>query len=231
MEHIFASLIVFCGAATAQTDDDTRLQKRVKILRRQVERMVGVKLKATVPASYVTRKDYEKLLVEPVDKDAKSKPRAESGGALAYRLLGLLPKKTNLQRSTVTMRRMQTGAFYDPGTKAIRVLEGKISAAALDALLFHELVHSTGHSTRLDRFKDALPARFGSQSYSKEELVAEMGAAFLCGSSGIVDRVIDNSAAYIASWTRRLKKDPKLVVMAAAQAQKAADYIQDVQFD
>ena len=97
--------------------------------------------------------------------------------------------------------------------------------------LFHELVHSTGHSTRLDRFKDALPAHFGSQSYSKEELVAEMGAAFLCGSSGIVDRVIDNSAAYIASWTRRLKKDPKLVVMAAAQAQKAADYIQDVTFD
>ena len=68
-------------------------------------------------------------------------------------------------------------------------------------------------------------AAFGSDPYAKEELVAEMGAAFLCGQAGIVERTMDNSAAYIASWLERLKKDSKLVVQAAAQAQKAADYI------
>jgi len=52
-----------------------------------------------------------------------------------------------------------------------------------------------------------------------------MGAAFLCGQAGIVERTIDNSAAYVASWLARLKDDPKLVVQAAAQAQKAADFI------
>ena len=62
-------------------------------------------------------------------------------------------------------------------------------------------------------------------SYSKEELVAEMGAAFLCARAGIVERTIDNSAAYVASWRERLKNDARLVVQAAAQAQRAADFI------
>ncbi len=55
--------------------------------------------------------------------------------------------------------------------------------------------------------------------------MAEMGAAFLCSEIGIVERTIDNSAAYIASWLDRLRKDVKLVVQAGAQAQKAADFI------
>jgi antirestriction protein ArdC len=66
---------------------------------------------------------------------------------------------------------------------------------------------------------------FGSAPYGKEELVAEMGAAFLCGSAGIVDLTVENSAAYLQSWLHRLKDDKRLVVQAAAQAQKAADYI------
>jgi len=66
---------------------------------------------------------------------------------------------------------------------------------------------------------------FGSTPYAREELVAEMGAAFLSGQAGIVERTIDNSAAYIKSWLERLKDDTRLVVQAAAQAQKAADFI------
>ena len=66
---------------------------------------------------------------------------------------------------------------------------------------------------------------FGSTPYAREELVAEMGSAFLCGESGIVERTIENSAAYVASWLQRLKNDAKLVVQASAQAQKAADFI------
>ena len=66
---------------------------------------------------------------------------------------------------------------------------------------------------------------FGSTPYAKEELVAEMGAAFLCGQAGIAERTLDNSAAYVASWLQRLRDDRRLVVQAAAQAQKAADFI------
>jgi len=105
------------------------------------------------------------------------------------------------------------------------------SAEAYYSVLFHELTHSTGHESRLNRKgvsrTEGKLAAFGSGSdpYAKEELVAEMGAAFLCGQAGIVERTMDNSAAYIASWLQRLKNDPKLVVQAAGQAQKAADYI------
>jgi len=80
--------------------------------------------------------------------------------------------------------------------------------------LFHELTHSTGHESRLNRKGITDPVRFGSHSYSKEELIAEMGAAFLSGHCGIEDRILDNSAAYINGWLGRLKNDPKLVVMA-----------------
>jgi antirestriction protein ArdC len=66
---------------------------------------------------------------------------------------------------------------------------------------------------------------FGSHEYSKEELVAEMGAAYLCAEAGIVETTLENSAAYIAGWLRKLRNDNKFVVQAAAQAQKAADFI------
>lgn len=90
--------------------------------------------------------------------------------------------------------------------------------------LFHELSHSTGHSSRLGRKTINESAPFGSEIYSQEELVAEFGSAFLCNMAGIVN-TIDNSAAYIASWIRALKNDKKLAVIAASQGQKAADYI------
>lgn len=92
--------------------------------------------------------------------------------------------------------------------------------------LFHELVHSTGHKDRLDRAGVMNTSFFGSATYSKEELVAEIGAAMLCSISGIGFETLDNSVAYVSSWLRRLKGDPKMVVLAAGQAQKAADYIQ-----
>ena len=66
---------------------------------------------------------------------------------------------------------------------------------------------------------------FGSKEYCKEELVTEIGAAFLCGKTGIKNETIDNSAAYIDSWLRVLKEDSKMIIIAASQAQKAVDYI------
>lgn len=95
--------------------------------------------------------------------------------------------------------------------------------------LLHELTHATGHASRLNRKGVAGSAgewsAFGSTPYAKEELVAEMGAAFLCGAAGIVERTVENSAAYIQSWLQRLKDDKRLVVQAAAQAQRASDYV------
>jgi antirestriction protein ArdC len=92
-------------------------------------------------------------------------------------------------------------------------------------VLFHELTHSTGHASRLNRKGVTERTGFGSHTYSKEELVAEMGAAFLCCQAGIVERTIDNSAAYIHEWLKKIKEDARLVVQAAAQAQKATDFI------
>lgn len=90
---------------------------------------------------------------------------------------------------------------------------------------FHELCHASRHISRLGRKSILGPSYFGSHEYSKEELVAEMGAAFLCGFTGIKNRTIGNSAAYISGWLRELKNDKKMLVMAAAQGQKAAEYI------
>jgi antirestriction protein ArdC len=91
--------------------------------------------------------------------------------------------------------------------------------------LFHELTHSTGHPARLNRSSLTDFERFGDHNYSREELVAEMGAAFLAGYCGIENRTIHNSAAYLANWLKALKNDSRIVLVAASQAQKAADLI------
>lgn len=93
--------------------------------------------------------------------------------------------------------------------------------------LFHELVHSTGHENRLNRRNSSEMRVFGDEDYSKEELVAEMGASFLCARAGIDNKTIDNSAAYIQSWMKALKDDKKMLITAAGQAQKASSYIAD----
>jgi antirestriction protein ArdC len=93
------------------------------------------------------------------------------------------------------------------------------------ATLFHELTHSTGHERRLNRPGISDKAAFGSDTYSKEELVAEMGAAFLCGFCDIANRTLDNTVAYLQGWLSKLKSYKRLVVQAAAQAQKSTDFI------
>jgi len=93
--------------------------------------------------------------------------------------------------------------------------------------LFHELVHSTLHTSRLDRnFADTtdISHRFGSDSYAKEELVAEIGNAMLCARSGI-DTTMDNSVAYIRGWIKQFKNDSKLLLSSANYSNKAVKYI------
>jgi antirestriction protein ArdC len=121
-------------------------------------------------------------------------------------------------------------AFYSPALDTVGMPNPEYfkSGEQFYSVLFHELTHSTGHESRLNRKGiDSADGGWssGRQSYGKEELVAEMGAAFLSGQAGIVDGTLDNSASYIASWLATIKQDAKMVVQAAAQAQKAADYI------
>lgn len=118
-------------------------------------------------------------------------------------------------------------AFYSPREDCVGlpVRERFERAEGYYATLFHELVHATGHESRLNRVTLTEKAGFGSNPYCKEELIAEMGAAFLCGQAEIAERTIDNSAAYLNSWLDQLRSDKTLIVHAAAQAQKAADFI------
>ena len=95
------------------------------------------------------------------------------------------------------------------------------------ATLAHESVHATKHERRLNRNFDS--KRFGDEGYSLEELVAEMGAAFLCVDLGITPEVMPDHASYLDSWLRVLKADVKAVFTAAAHAERAADYLHRLQ--
>ncbi len=118
-------------------------------------------------------------------------------------------------------------AFYRPSTDTVGMPSRTAfeSAEKYYSTFFHELTHSTGHPSRVGREGIMEHNPFGSEDYSKEELVAEMGAAMLCGVAGIESRTLDNSASYLQSWINRLRSDSRLIVSAASQAQKAADYI------
>lgn len=121
----------------------------------------------------------------------------------------------------------RTAAFYHRLRDEVCMPEMALfeSSEAYYATLFHELTHATGHQSRLKRPGISQADRFGSDLYSREELIAEMGAAFLCGHCGISKSTVDQSASYIQNWLSRLKDDRKLVVQAAALAQKACDFI------
>ncbi len=118
-------------------------------------------------------------------------------------------------------------ACYQPTVDTVRIAKPSQFDTRENyyATLFHELAHSSGHSSRLDRGLDTVLAPFGSPDYSKEELVAEMGAAFLSAAAGISPPTIEQSAAYIDNWRKKLQGDKKLIITAAGAGQKAADWI------
>ena len=91
---------------------------------------------------------------------------------------------------------------------------------------FHELTHSTMKKSRCDREEDNKMAAFGSKDYSREELVAELGAAMLCTYTGLdSEKAFKNSVAYLKGWLKALKSDNKMIVWASSRAEKAARYI------
>ena len=120
-------------------------------------------------------------------------------------------------------------ASYSPSSDRITVPkpENFDSSDFYYQVLFHEMSHSTGHSKRLNRFSnDKCLGHYGSDDYSREELVAELGAAFLCSECKMDNSAVDeNSVAYIQSWLKAFKDDPSMMMWAASRAQKSTDYI------
>lgn len=100
------------------------------------------------------------------------------------------------------------------------------SSSEYHSTQYHEYIHSTGHKSRLDR-EGLKEVRYASETYSQEELVAEMGAAYLCAISGteLMAKTLDNSAAYLQYWLSKLREDKRLIVHASSQAQRAVDWI------
>ena len=121
-----------------------------------------------------------------------------------------------------------TAAYYMPSRDVVELpnKEDFKSPSAYYATLFHELAHSTGHKSRLDRVGVTTKGLHKTrEEYSKEELIAEFTAAFLCGNTGILTHTVENTAAYIKNWVKVLKDDSRVLISAGSQAQKAADYI------
>lgn len=119
------------------------------------------------------------------------------------------------------------GAWYRPSQDHINVppLKEFENPNEFYSVLFHEMIHSTGHKSRLNREGITNTIKFRSDSYSKEELIAEIGSAMLCSKAGIIKETIDNSASYINHWLNVLKEDKRFIVKVSQQSQKAVDYI------
>lgn len=135
--------------------------------------------------------------------------------------------KNYVNCSGIALRVQQSDrAYYQPSTDTVVVPELRQYKKQEEfySTLFHELTHSTGHKSRLDRISDI--AAFGSHEYSREELCAELGAAFLVNHCGLETSVsFSNSAAYLAGWLKALKDDKRLIISAAGAAEKAVNLI------
>ena len=127
-----------------------------------------------------------------------------------------------------TIHTLLPKAYYQPAADMIHMPSKTsfVSSEAYYATLFHEYIHATGHERRLNRHaQEQTNFDFGSKDYSREELVAELGSAFLCAEAQIDNSVIENNTAYLNSWLKALQDDQKLIIYASAKAGKAVDYI------
>ena len=123
-------------------------------------------------------------------------------------------------------------AYYRPSQDHVNMPKRELfdGEAEYYSVAFHELVHATGHTTRLNRSEVMDSNFFGNHDYSREELVAEMGAVFLCNYVGL-DAPFENSLAYLKSWLGKFKDDTTMLIQASGRAQKATDYILNVKHE
>lgn len=165
---------------------------------------------------------------------------AEQADGLPAHFYATLPPLNNAITRLESAERFFTGtkaaiahggsrAFYSPARDIVQMpeLQAFRDGESYYATLAHELTHWTQHETRLNR--DLGHKRFADTGYAMEELVAEIGAAFLCADLGITPETRDDHAAYIASWLKVLKDDKRAIFTAASHAQKAADFLHGLQ--
>lgn len=133
------------------------------------------------------------------------------------------------QNTAATIKHGGNRAFYAIGQDYIQMppFEAFKDPESYAATLAHELTHWTRHPSRLDR--DFGRKQWGDEGYAREELVAELGSAFICADLGITPETRDDHAAYIANWLEVLKNDKRFIFTAASHAQKAADYLHSLQ--
>lgn len=131
----------------------------------------------------------------------------------------------------VAVRHGGNRAFYSASTDHVQMppIESFHDAGAYYATLGHETTHWTKHPTRLDR--DFGRKRWGDEGYAMEELVAELGAAFLCADLELTPEPLDEHASYIEHWLKVLKSDNRAIFAAASHAQRAADFLHGLQAD
>ena len=158
--------------------------------------------------------------VEGVATPADDLPEHHDRLLVADQMLEVMPDKPEIIHTLTSM------PAYSPSLDRVTMphLSQFESADEYYATLFHELVHGSGAKHRLNRFGEVEGDRF--EQYSFEELVAEFGAAFLCGFAGIENRSTEAlQASYIEGWARVFKQDNRILLRAASAAQRAADYI------
>lgn len=125
-------------------------------------------------------------------------------------------------------------AYYSPSEDAVVVpMPSQYSnIGEYYSTAFHELTHSTKAKNRLNRGNEIKAVSFGDESYSREELVAEMGSAMLCSATGVENEgTFKNSVAYLQNWIKALKNDNRMIVWAASRAEKAAKYIMGIKIE
>ena len=145
----------------------------------------------------------------------------ETAGLKLYNCEDILNK---IEIKPVIKNNIGGNAFYNPADDFISVptISNFDKPESYYSTLFHELIHWTGHASRLNRDMSVV---FGDHSYSFEELIAEIGAAYLCNISGISTTTIKNSSAYISGWLNKIKSDSSLIFKAAVQSQKAVNFL------
>lgn len=161
--------------------------------------------------------------VEGIEFDLPSPKKSEIPVIdTCQRIWSKMPSKPTLRENS------SSGACYIPALDQIRMPDRGLfhTPEGYYSTLFHEMIHSTGHSMRLNRKEVTEAIRFGSCDYSKEELVAELGACFLMSHAGCEDPLTtDNSVAYINAWISKLESDPKFLLEASGKASRAVEYI------
>jgi len=157
----------------------------------------------------------KEFYVEVEEASPQAKEDAPNGAAEAI-----------LEASACPITHTGVQAFYQPSTDSITLppRETFTSWAGYYTTAFHEMGHSTGHKSRLDRFKGE-DMSFGGHSYSFEELVAEFSACFLAAECGFARETLGNAISYLKIWVSKLKENPRALAQAAQRAQKAVDLI------